>query len=117
MKHLLMLCLLKKSDRNILVDTGEGFYDEENAGKLVYSLTAAGFTPESVTDILITHAHGDHIGGILSKNGDFVFPNARYYISSQEFEFWTSDELDFQKSKTRKEESQAYLWLEKFFLP
>jgi len=91
--------LIKKDDRAILVDTGEGFYDDENAGRLLYSLNAAGFTPESVTDILITHAHRDHIGGILSKNGDFIFPNARYYISSQEFDFWTSDEPDFQKSK------------------
>lgn len=91
--------LVKKDERIILVDTGEGFYDEENAGQLLYSLAAAGFTPESITDVLITHAHRDHIGGILSKNGDFVFPNAHYHISRQEFEFWMTDTPDFQKSK------------------
>nr|WP_315031717.1 MBL fold metallo-hydrolase [uncultured Chryseobacterium sp.] len=91
--------LVKKGDRMILVDTGEGFYDEENAGNLLYSLTAAGFSTDSVTDVLITHAHRDHIGGILSKNGNIVFPNARYHISRQEFEFWMTGEPYFQKSK------------------
>ncbi len=91
--------VIKKADRIILIDTGEGFYDEENAGQLLHSLNAAGFTPESVTDILLTHAHRDHIGGILSKNEEIVFPNAHYYISRQEFEFWMTGEPDFQKSK------------------
>lgn len=91
--------LVRKNDRIILIDTGEGFYDEDNAGKLLHSLTAAGLNPESITDILLTHAHRDHIGGILSKNDEMVFPNAHYYISRQEFEFWMTGEPDFQKSK------------------
>ena len=91
--------LIRQEGRVILVDTGEGYHDPENAGKLLYSLNAAGFAPGDITDILITHAHRDHIGGILARDGTFIYHNARYHIARPELEFWMAAQPDFSKSK------------------
>jgi glyoxylase-like metal-dependent hydrolase (beta-lactamase superfamily II) len=61
----------------ILIDTGFG-------QKLDANLRVAGFGPEEISAVLITHSHGDHIGGLL-KNGSPAFPNAKVYVSSPEF--------------------------------
>lgn len=91
--------LIKKGNQYILVDTGEGYHDPINAGWLQNSILEIGISPEDITDILITHAHRDHIGGILSKEGTKIYPNAKYYISEPEYNFWTSVDKDFSKSK------------------
>jgi glyoxylase-like metal-dependent hydrolase (beta-lactamase superfamily II) len=91
--------LIKKGNQYILVDTGEGYHDPVNAGWLHNSILEIGISPADITDILITHAHRDHIGGILSKEGARVYPNAKYYISAPEYNFWNNDEKDFSKSK------------------
>jgi glyoxylase-like metal-dependent hydrolase (beta-lactamase superfamily II) len=91
--------LIKKENQYILVDTGEGYHDPVNAGWLHNSILEIGISPADITDILITHAHRDHIGGILSKEGARVYPNAKYYISAPEYNFWNNDEKDFSKSK------------------
>jgi glyoxylase-like metal-dependent hydrolase (beta-lactamase superfamily II) len=91
--------LIKKGNQYILVDTGEGYHDPVNAGWLHKSILEIGISPAVITDILITHAHRDHIGGILSKEGARVYPNAKYYISAPEYDFWNNDEKDFSKSK------------------
>ncbi|WBV57444.1 MBL fold metallo-hydrolase [Chryseobacterium daecheongense] len=90
---------IKRGDRHILVDTGEGYHDPVNAGWLQNSLSEAGFSPEDVTDILITHAHRDHIGGILFEDGGRRYPNAKYHIPAPEYNFWNSEAKDFSKSK------------------
>jgi glyoxylase-like metal-dependent hydrolase (beta-lactamase superfamily II) len=51
-----------------------------------------------VTDIIITHAHPDHIGGLFYKDGRPVFPKAQVYISAIEQAFWMSEDPDFSKS-------------------
>ncbi|QNL51817.1 hypothetical protein H8S90_09685 [Olivibacter sp. SDN3] len=48
---------------------------------------------------MISHAHPDHIGGLVDKNGALVYPNARHHIAHEEFDFWMRAELaDFKKS-------------------
>ncbi|AZA93606.1 ribonuclease Z [Chryseobacterium nakagawai] len=91
--------LIKKNDRIILIDTGEGYYNTENAGLLLKSLASAGFQPKEITDIIISHAHRDHIGGILDENHNFIYPNAQYYLSYEEFDFWLGENPDFSKSR------------------
>ncbi len=91
--------LIRKNEQLILVDTGEGFYDKKNAGKLLYSLESAGFSASDISDVLITHAHRDHIGGILTEDGNLAFPNARFYISRTELEFWFTQQPDFSNSR------------------
>ena len=91
--------LIRQDDRVILVDTGEGYHDTENAGVLLHSLAAAGFEPEDITDILITHAHRDHVGGIVAADGSIVYPNARYHIARPELAFWMAPQPDFSRSR------------------
>lgn len=77
--------LLKLNGKNIMVDAGMGFH-------LVENLAKEGVSPEQVDVVLLTHMHGDHIGGLL-KDGQRVFPNAELYISQKEVAYWTDKKL------------------------
>lgn len=70
----------------VLFDTGNGGAN----GNLSAALADAGYTPEDVTIVVITHMHPDHIGGLMA-DGSAAFPNARYITGSAEHNFWTSD--------------------------
>ena len=59
-----------------LFDTGAGSNFGDIAGKLQGALAAAGEDPAKVTDIFISHAHGDHIGGLVTSAGALAFANA-----------------------------------------
>ncbi|MDR2452570.1 MAG: MBL fold metallo-hydrolase [Candidatus Accumulibacter sp.] len=67
--------------KTILVDTGFG-------KKLAQSLQAQGLKPENVDVVLLTHMHGDHIGGMLTE-GRPSFPQARVYLAERERAYWT----------------------------
>ena len=73
----------------LLFDTGAGVLFGDIAGKLPESMMMAGEKPASVTDIFISHAHGDHIGGLLTPSGALAFPNATIHISAPEWK-WLS---------------------------
>jgi glyoxylase-like metal-dependent hydrolase (beta-lactamase superfamily II) len=75
--------LVRDGDRVVLIDTGAGG-QMGTANKLPASLRAAGVDPSQVTDILISHGHGDHLGGLVA-NGGLVFPNAVIRISAAEW--------------------------------
>ena len=81
--------LVKDGDRIVLIDTGAGG-QMGSEGKLQASLRTAGVAPAQVTDILISHAHGDHVGGLVA-NGALVFPNATIRMSIPE---WTALQSD-----------------------
>jgi len=73
----------------LLFDTGAGNSFGEIAGKLLGSMAAAGENPASVTDIFISHAHGDHVGGLITPAGTLAFPNATIHMSAPEWK-WLS---------------------------
>lgn len=79
--------LIQYDDKNILVDTGAGQIFGDHAGNLTKSLNQYGLTPEEITDILITHIHVDHIGGLVMDN-KIVYPNALVHVNEVEFEYW-----------------------------
>ncbi|MGE7136284.1 MBL fold metallo-hydrolase [Luteibacter sp. NPDC031894] len=79
------LILLDK--KVILVDAGAGELFGPTLNKLTSSLRAAGMEPDQVTDILVTHIHPDHTGG-LAVGGQKVFANAVIHVSKKELAFW-----------------------------
>lgn len=80
----------------ILIDGGAGIFFGESMGKNAENLRAAGFNPESIKIILLTHMHPDHVSGLLT-GAQKTFPNATVYVSKREFLFWT-DPAGFEAS-------------------
>jgi glyoxylase-like metal-dependent hydrolase (beta-lactamase superfamily II) len=78
--------LVKTADRVLLFDTGAGGLFGPTTGKLQASFTEAGVDPQGVTDIFISHSHGDHVGGLVNAEGKPAFPNATIHISKPEWE-------------------------------
>jgi glyoxylase-like metal-dependent hydrolase (beta-lactamase superfamily II) len=78
--------LVRTADKVLLFDTGAGSNMGNAAGKLVATMGEAGIDPASVTDIFISHSHGDHIGGLVDAAGALVFANATVHISAPEWE-------------------------------
>lgn len=89
--------VVKNEDHTVLIDTGSGKTNGSSVGKIVEHLAAAGIKKEDITDIVLTHAHHDHIGGIVDEYEAFTFPNARIFISKEEYDFWMGDKPDFSK--------------------
>jgi glyoxylase-like metal-dependent hydrolase (beta-lactamase superfamily II) len=81
--------LVNTGSRLVLIDSGAGAFFGPTLGKLVANLKAAGYQPAQVDDILITHLHPDHVGGIMD-NGAMVFPNATIHVDSVDEDFWLS---------------------------
>ncbi len=86
--------LVNTGKQLILVDAGAGtWYGGAAFGRMAGSLRSAGYTPEQVDLVLITHLHADHVGGLTSHDGDRVFPNAELYVAKAESDFWLSPEI------------------------
>jgi glyoxylase-like metal-dependent hydrolase (beta-lactamase superfamily II) len=80
--------LIQLAGRLILVDAGTGDALGPILFKLPDSLKTIGYTPDQITDILVTHIHPDHTGG-LAAGGKRVFPNATVRVNKRELEYWT----------------------------
>lgn len=96
----LNVLLLKIGQERILIDAGEG---QPVGGLLPANLRVAGVQPEEISQIIITHAHGDHILGLLDAAKNPVFPNARYIITGEELQAWE------QRIATKTPEQAAHL--------
>ena len=87
------VALLRIGTEQVLIDAGAGGTWEPTAGHLADSLEAAGIKPEAISKVVVTHAHPDHIWGVIDElDNSLRFPNAQYLVSAREFEFWTSAE-------------------------
>ena len=76
----------------VLFDTGFGAAGRgQGNGRLAEGMAVAGYRPEDVTIVVLTHLHGDHIGGLM-EDGKPAFPNARYITGQKEYDFWASTE-------------------------
>ena len=84
--------LIHLDNKLILVDTGAGELLGPKLDKLPDSLRAAGVQPEQITDILLTHIHPDHSGG-LTVGGRRIFPNATVHVNKLELDYWTNKSI------------------------
>ncbi len=115
-----MRCLLVvDGDRKILIDNGIGNKQDEKWLRHYYlngeatldgSLKNAGYTPEDITDVIITHMHFDHCGGSVKWNADktgyeLAFPNATYWTSKMQYE-WAVNPNRREKASFLKENIQ-----------
>ncbi|WP_299548232.1 MBL fold metallo-hydrolase [uncultured Tateyamaria sp.] len=86
--------LIEAGNRRMLVDTGSGNTlrgKHPNTGYLPMALARAGVTPDQVTDIIITHMHADHIGGLM--HGEVAaYPNAMLHLCELEWRYWAAPE-------------------------
>jgi glyoxylase-like metal-dependent hydrolase (beta-lactamase superfamily II) len=83
------VCLyIDTGEHRVLVDTGAGKLAPAT-GNLVTNLRRQGIDPASIGVVILTHAHPDHIGGNLQSDGCLTFPNARYVMAREEWDFWT----------------------------
>lgn len=102
--------LVNTGKKLILVDTGAGdFFGKGFGGKFIERLNRLGVKSESISDILITHVHTDHTGGLVHE-GKVVFPNANIYVGKADVDFFLDsknlngvngyDKAYFQQAKT-----------------
>jgi glyoxylase-like metal-dependent hydrolase (beta-lactamase superfamily II) len=93
----------------LLLDTGLGYNDKDGKLQIHENIRRAGYEPEQVTKVLMSHLHKDHAGGVANNstqrfgNGDVMnFPNAKYYLQQRELDFawktgfpsFTPDEIE-----------------------
>jgi glyoxylase-like metal-dependent hydrolase (beta-lactamase superfamily II) len=76
--------LVRTGARVVLIDTGTG---PKAGGQLIESLAKAGVSPDQVTDVLITHSHFDHVGGLVTADGKPAFPKAVVRMAKAEWAF------------------------------
>jgi len=81
--------LVRTPSETILIDVGAGPHYMPGAGKLAENMDTAGIDRTSITKVVITHAHPDHLWGVLDDFDDAPFlSNASFLMSRPEFEFW-----------------------------
>jgi glyoxylase-like metal-dependent hydrolase (beta-lactamase superfamily II) len=92
----LNVMVVRSGDQTILVDAGLGgqFSGFPRAGQFPQRLEAAGIHLESVTDVIITHMHMDHVGGLLVDDvKNRLRPDVRIHVAAAEVKFWTSPDF------------------------
>jgi glyoxylase-like metal-dependent hydrolase (beta-lactamase superfamily II) len=80
--------LINTGAKLVLIDAGAAGLFGPTLGRLPANLKAAGYTPEQVDEVYITHMHGDHVGGLATPDGKAVFPNAVVRADVKEGGFW-----------------------------
>ncbi len=75
----------------LLIDTGFADNGPPNTGKLRANMLAAGHRPEDIDHVVLSHFHGDHINGLIAKDGSLVFPKAKVHVPAAEYAFWMDD--------------------------
>ena len=83
---------IRTGGKLVLIDTGNGPRTlEAGTGRALSNFIAAGFDPRQVDTIIISHFHGDHIGGLVTLDGTPAFPNAEIKVPLNEWNYWLDD--------------------------
>lgn len=97
--------MLQYDDKKIRIDTGIDFFEKPlifrgNSylfeGRLQHLLRQENIRKEDITDVVITHFHPDHVGGLFAEDGKLNFPNAQFHIHEDEWNYWHSSQSDNQ---------------------
>jgi glyoxylase-like metal-dependent hydrolase (beta-lactamase superfamily II) len=85
--------IVNTGDKLVLFDTGMGTLKlfGPTTGRQQKSMAEAGIKPEDIDAVVFSHAHIDHIGGVVDDSGKVLFPNAQFYITQSDFDFWTDE--------------------------
>ena len=94
--------LINTGKQRILIDTGTSNVRGPNLGWVPDSLAAAGYGPEDIDILALTHLHPDHVNGAILSDGSATYPNAELVISETEHRFWQDDGLMAQASERAK---------------
>lgn len=85
--------LINTGSKLVLVDAGAAKVFGPTLGSVIQNLRAAGYDPAQIDAVMISHMHGDHVGGLLNGDGKPAFPNAVVYLSKGENDFWLSSDV------------------------
>jgi glyoxylase-like metal-dependent hydrolase (beta-lactamase superfamily II) len=84
--------VIDAGEARVLVDVGSGDRFQPSAGRLTENLAAAGIALDSITHVVLTHAHPDHVWGMMDDFGDEPrIPAPNYAMGAQEFDWWTAE--------------------------
>ncbi|WLQ16115.1 MBL fold metallo-hydrolase [Hahella aquimaris] len=105
--------VIDTGDHVAIVDTGAGDIFGDKGGHLLDNLKAAGYQPEQIDAVLLTHIHGDHSSGLI-RNGKMAFPNATVYVDQHDVDFWLNPA---NKTKVNDTLKRGFDWAEQSVRP
>lgn len=92
MKTAVNAYLVNTGKQLVLIDSGAGQLFGPSLGRLAANLAAAGYEPANIDLVVVTHLHGDHIGGLVDGQDKAAFPAAKLLVAKAESEFWLSEQ-------------------------